>query len=178
MFTSVSLRKKNPAAKAVLFLFYSLFFALLLFPVLGCQTEADDDDPGIGLNPGLIGTWTLYAYSTTDVYAITPTRLSHHSYSTYPDPNLSGPIVFVYNFDAASGCLIVQRATDEKYTAVYYKDLDEDSVVLGDAYTVSDFNIDVTVPTLAEAITKFAPENKSLYGGDLSVAGTMQRIDR
>jgi hypothetical protein len=176
---SVSAGRKTPAAKAVFSLFSCLCLALLLFPVLGCQTEADDDS-GIGLNPKLIGTWALYSYETTDVYVISSATLSHHSYSSYRDPNLSGTIVSGYSFDptGTAGCLIVKRK-DDKFTAVYYKDLDnpKDTVVLGDAYTASDYNIDPAVDSLKEAIEKFTGESKDSYGAGLSGAGKVQRID-
>jgi hypothetical protein len=185
MFRSVSPGKKNPAAKAFFSLFCSLFLALLLFPVLGCQTESDDDD-GIGFNPGLLGTWVGYFADpnpsdpndreSTDVYFISPAKLSHHSYSAYPDPNLSGTIVFVSAFDASSGCLIIKRETDNKYTAVYYKDLAENTVKLGDASDPDATDYDPAVDTLEGAVARFTGEDKDYYGAGLIYAGTLTKI--
>ncbi|MDR0451638.1 MAG: hypothetical protein LBH15_01185, partial [Treponema sp.] len=115
--------------------------------------------------PGLIGAWTdsgeYNGNKWTDDYIITATTLTHaSSYSGIS----TGSIVYVYNFDNASGCLIVKYAEDN-YNAVYFQSLTATSVTLGDAFDSNGENYDSSVATLAEAIERFRPENAKDYGG-------------
>jgi hypothetical protein len=148
----------------------------------GCATE---DDPFVDdhiLNPGLAGTWLASGtyevggetFDWTDTYIITLVAgtIEHPEGYTWQ----SAKIVYVYNFNETSGCLIVEYTAGEanKYNAVYFKNLTDTSVLLGDAFTVETPALNPAVDTLDEAKTKFAPENASLYGGAEAQTGTPQ----
>jgi hypothetical protein len=151
-------------------LVFALFFA-------ACDQGGGFWDDG-SLNPGLVGTWFHdFGDNYTDKYIIEGTRLEGAliSHTTGWPSFASATIGFVYNFSDDAGCLIIERETD-KYTAVYYKSLSADSVILGDAYTVADYTIDPAVATLELAKTKFAPGNRDLYGGDLANASPLERV--
>jgi hypothetical protein len=141
--------------------------------VLGCKTEADEFVDDHKLNSGLVGTWKLEYEGGSDTYTITATTILHPS----GYPALTGTIKYVYNFSDTAGCIIVQRNTDDKYTAVYFKDLTANDVLLGDAYDVSisyPNDSDPAVNTLDEAKARFAPENAENYGGGTAQTGSKQ----
>jgi hypothetical protein len=154
-----------------IFAFYALSLVLVLLAGLFVFSACDDGSTGTA---SLIGTWKLSGDGFEDVYTITETSLIHN--------DLIASIEFTYKFSKKAGCLIVKYAngsvswgTDlsNKYSAVYYKDLNAKTVVLGDAYG-PDYT-DPSVDTLEEAKTKFSPANASLYGGDLEGAGKMNK---
>jgi hypothetical protein len=173
------LKGKFPTAKRVLPVF---FVSAVVFGFLLSACDLDDDDPyedPFELNPGLIGTWEASGSYTsggetitwTDTYKVTATTLEHVDSSTE-----TGNIVYVYNFSEAAGCIIILRS-DNKYTATYFKDLSEDSVLLGAAYDVSipyPGNNDPAVTTLAGAKERFKPGNAELYGGGSVQGGAPQ----
>jgi hypothetical protein len=167
MFSPVSLSRRRPAVKAAAFLFVVLCFTAL--SVLSCNLNGNDefvDDHK--LNQNLIGTWSKdFGGGFVDTYVITVITLSHTS--GFPVAFDASPIRYIYNFSETAGCFIVQRDTDNKFAAVYYKDLKSGSIIIGDAYNAADYS-DPAVDTLEEAKKKFAPENRDLYGGDLAAA--------
>jgi hypothetical protein len=178
MFTPVSPRRKNPAIKAAFFLFYSLCLALLLFPVLGCPLEDDDEDYGNGLNPGLIGTWAS-AYG--DKYSITGSRF------TFDDGyggGYAGTISYVTNFAANAGVIIIEYDDDNKpvyydsfdnygdpdhvlppkgnFIGIYYKELKPgNSVQMGVAYTAGG----AEEVSRENAVAAFTEGNEGTYMG-------------
>jgi hypothetical protein len=137
------------------------------------------------LNAGLIGTWQASGENDygpwTDTYTITTGTggeiggITHDEGYTWT----TAAIVYIYNFDAASGCLIVKYTTSgaDRYNAVYFKDLSDTQVLLGDAWDASDENYDSSVTTLAEAVERFRPENAETYGGGDAQMGSPQTRD-
>ncbi|MDR0722290.1 MAG: hypothetical protein LBF75_05785 [Treponema sp.] len=116
------------------------------------------------LLPGLLGTWTdsgeYNGAIWTDDYTITTTSVTHVASGVEE----TGSIEYVYNFDDASGCIIVKYA-DGKYNGVFFGNLTATTVDLGDAYDASATDYDSSVDTLAEAIERFKLENAETYGG-------------
>ena len=144
--------------------------------MLGCDTDGDSWTDDHVLNPNLRGTW-VYAYSYTyagveysgeDIYTITDTTV------TDPYGTTSGSIQYVHHFDKGktAGFLIIKRNSDNKFDAVYYKNLTSTSVIIGNAYdTTKDWQTESTdsaVTDLETAKTRFKDRTK--YGGDLSQA--------
>jgi hypothetical protein len=142
----------------------------------GCSTDSSFSDDH-KLNAKLVGTWKFTYDGGVDTYVINAQSgggggtISHVvEYGPY-----TATIEFVYNFSETSGCLIIEYtdgANDGRYSAVYFKDLKSNSVLLGDAYTVADYNIDVTVATLNEAKEKFTPANADKWGGGSAQEGS------
>jgi hypothetical protein len=155
-----------------------LWFAALLCAAAlvfsGCPLEDDEDDLPEGFNPELIGTWEASGDGWSDTYVIKSDggRVTIAHGDNEPDE-----IVYAYNFnpDSTAGCLITQRPSDDKYTAVYFQLLVPGTeVVLGSAWDTTipyPGNNDPAVATLEEAKERFAPENAEAYGG-----GTAQYI--
>jgi hypothetical protein len=150
----------------------------------GCSTDSSfiDDNK---LNQGLVGTWedsgTNESGSWTDTYVIKANSGGgggHQGTISHPEFGYeNATIEFVYNFSETSGCLIIKYTDGDKdgrYSAVYFKYLKSDSVLLGDAYDVADYTIDVTVANLNEAKEKFAPANADKWGGGSKQIGTPQ----
>jgi hypothetical protein len=135
------------------------------------------------LNQGLVGTW-IFPGDSPDPYTITagtPPTISHPSgfggYTDYTD----APIEYVYNFSETAGCLIIKRE-ENKYTAVYFKDLTASTVLLGDAYDTSIVydaskpnEADPATGTLGAAKERFKPENADSYGGGSAQTGNPQQ---
>jgi hypothetical protein len=178
MFTSTSLSRKRQAAKIVFSLFFALCLAALSFLVLGCPMDAESGSGALtedhSLNQRLVGAWYRdFGGGYTDSYTITAgSKITHPS--DFGNGLTNADIAYVYNFSNTAGCLIIKRDTDGKFTAVYYKELKTDSIIIGDA-----FNPDYTYPTadsLEAAKTTFAPENRTKYGGDLTNASPIDRV--
>jgi hypothetical protein len=150
----------------------------------------DDDDGEFvddhKLNEKLIGSWTASGDGWSDTFVITdgtPPTISHPSgWGDYTDYS-SASIEYVYNFSDAAGCLIIKRP-DDKFSAVYFKDLTATAVLLGNAYdtkvTYDENNpnaADPAVEDLEVAKERFKPENASEYGGGSAQSGTPQEKD-
>ncbi|MDR2080104.1 MAG: hypothetical protein LBP74_10330 [Treponema sp.] len=171
-----SLRKKM----FPLFLTVFLFTLTALLP--GCKHEPDPFVDDGKLNSGLIGTWKASGEndygSWSDTYTIKTAQGSAIGIISHPEGYSwkNATIVHVFNFNETSGCLIVKYTAGNavKYSAVYFKNLSDASVLLGDAFGPPPGYLDPAVDTLDEAITKFAPENASAYGGGDAQTGTPQ----
>jgi hypothetical protein len=133
----------------------------------GCETDPFVDTHE--LNPDLIGTWMASGEGWTDTYRISATNITHPEGVGFK----SGTIAYVYNFNETSGSIIVKRP-DNKYTAVFFKNLSGKSVLLGDAFGPAPDYADPAVSGLEEAKTKFGPENAGNYGGADAQTGTPQ----
>jgi hypothetical protein len=158
--------------------------ALLL---AGCPLEEDDFDDDLQLNQKLIGSWTASGDGWSDTYIIkagSPPKISHPSgdggYMDYTDASIK----HVYNFSDAAGCLIIERP-DGKFSAVYFKDLTANNVLLGNAYDtnkVYDGNNpngqDPATTTLEAAKERFKPENADAYGGGSAQGGDPQTREK
>jgi hypothetical protein len=126
---------------------------------------------------GLLGTWKdsggTGANAWTDDYVITNATVTYISSGSGTSV---GTIEYIYNFDEASGCIIIKFTVNpitdliDKYNAVYFQQLTANKVVLGSAYTVED-NTSSAVSTLDEAKERFKLANAATYGG-----GTAQYI--
>ncbi|GAB6391614.1 MAG: hypothetical protein MdMp014T_0987 [Treponematales bacterium] len=162
--------RASPPAKQARFAIGALLALVLVLG--GCEnTITNTLYPDNYLNLGLTGTWQASGEGWTDTYTITAGAISHpDGWPEYEDAR----IAWVYNFSNSAGCVIIQRVEDGKYTAVYFKDLSADSVLLGDAYTAADDTQPVEAGTLDEAKEKFAPANAERYGGGSAQAGTPQ----
>jgi hypothetical protein len=155
--------------------------ALLL---AGCPMEDDDFVDDHKLNQGLVGTW-IFSGDWPDPYTITagtPPTISHPSgFGGYTDYT-NASIEYVYNFSETAGCLIIKRE-ENKYTAVYFKDLTANTVLLGDAYDTSVEGYDENNPNAADpavadleaAKERFKPENADAYGGGSAQTGDPQQ---
>jgi hypothetical protein len=167
-------RHGSPAKRLSVVLFtLALIFSLGLS---GCEQEPDGkpfvDD--YKLNQALVGTWIGSGTGWSDTYIITSSAVSHSDgYPSYADASIE----HVYNFSETAGCIIIKRLEDDKYTATYFKELQGNSVLLGDAYDVAiayPANNDPAVNTLPEAKERFKPGNAELYGGGTAQGGTPQ----
>jgi hypothetical protein len=147
----------------------------------GCDTDGGYVDDHT-LNTGLIGTWDS---GLGDGYTITATTLNYNG-GGFGD--FTSTIRYIYNFSETAGVIIVEYITADadwdgspdptyvgKFQGVYFSSLTANTVKLGSAYTVADYTQPVEVDTLAEAKQKFKPANISLYGGELSGAGTQTK---
>jgi hypothetical protein len=157
----------------LMFFVFCLTAFLLSSCDLGVGDEFIDDNK---LNPRLIGTWSRdFGGGEIDTYIITAdSKITHPS--SFGNALTDAGIEYVYNFSDAAGCLIIERNTDNKFTAVYYKDLKTSSIIIGDAIN-PDLKTYPTAKDLEEAKTMFAPENRTKYRGDLSKVAPISRTD-
>ncbi|MDR0878032.1 MAG: hypothetical protein LBN21_08265 [Treponema sp.] len=168
---------KSVFAQKILFVFTVVCLAIGALSFVGCPLDPDDGDESDELNSGLIGTWFAdFGGGYTDTYIVTATTISH------PDgwpPYADASIEWVYNFNSGgtAGCIIIKRAEDNKYNAVYFKELTATTVLLGDAYDTTitwPDDTDSSVATLDEAKNRFKPENADTYGGGSAQTGLPQ----
>jgi hypothetical protein len=163
---------------------FVLFMVLGALSFTGCPMEGSNAFVDYHkLNPGLIGTWKISGDGWTDTYQITAGTGKQIGYISHPDgfqPYNDAVIEYVYNFDETSGCIIMKYtdgSNSGRYNAVYFKDILNNSVLLGDAYDTAipyPGNNDSSVSTLTEAKEKFAPKNAEAYGGGGKQEGTPQ----
>jgi hypothetical protein len=161
-----------------------LFFALCLVTgaalFTGCPMDGGGDDFGNELGK-LVGTWS----SGYDGYEITPTTLNYDDGmapgSEWDGGDYTSDIEYVHKFSETAGVIIVKyttapaSSTAGKYQGVYFKDLEADTVLLGNAYTVADYTQSPEVDSLEAAKDKFVSEaNIELYGGGSALVGASQ----
>lgn len=206
MFIPASLSGKRQAAKTLFSLFFALCLGALPILVPGCNMDLESGeaaDAGSGgstgggsggsgltdtgngetvydvpdLNPGLISTWSKdFGGGYVDTYIITADNKITHP-SSFGNALTNAGIAYVYNFSDTAECLIVRRDTDGKFTAVYYKDLTADSIIIGDAIAREGGGyIYPTADSLEEAKIKFAPANRPTYGGNLTSVSPIFKV--
>jgi hypothetical protein len=136
-------------------------------------------------NAGLAGTWTVSggegANAWTDTFTITlgagaqKTRISHSGSFGYTDAEVE----YVYNITDTAGCIIIKYPAGSNsgrlFDAVYFKDLSDTQVLLGDAYDATDPGWDAAVYSLDAAIERFDPANAEAYGGWTAQMGSPQQ---
>lgn len=175
--------RKNALLKNAFSLFAVLCLVIGALSFTGCPVDGGGSGDN-KLNDGLIGTWVFNYEGGDDTYTITATTVSHITgFGDFTDYS-NATIEYVYNFSNTAGCLIIQRhkAGDNKYSAVYFKNLTTTTVLWGDArdITIVDYDpanpnaADPAVTTLTEAKNKFRPENAENWGGGSAQTGTPQ----
>ena len=130
-----------------------LILLVLLFVLGSCSGGNDIDDtnyPG-SLPVTLEGVWSFDG-TDADRYTISSVAIQHEMVFGGFDYGFAGTIHFVSNYSNNSGVIIFKDSADNKFKAVYYRDLTVGTVRLGDAYT--GFSMAET-STLEEAIAKF-----------------------
>jgi hypothetical protein len=172
--------KKSPAARRLLPAFF-LLGAILLLSGCGLYGAVGGDDANIpGSLPFLLrGEWAYIQPGNAvpaERYLITdtaPDPTIEYGYGGGISPfDYGGTIVFVSNYNADSGVIIVKYAPGKKpsyplyndgdFGAVYYRNLTGDSVQLANAINLSDMSAPDTA-SQEEAVEKFTRMMRGSY---------------
>ncbi|GHT58232.1 hypothetical protein FACS1894109_12140 [Spirochaetia bacterium] len=163
--------RKNALLRNTFSLFAVFTLVMGALSLVGCDTD-NGGDPDHELNEKLVGTWFAdFGGGYTDTYIVTKTAISHpDGFPAYK----AASIEYVDNFSNTAGCIIIKRTEDDKYTAVFFKDLSANTVLLGDAFGPAPDYADPGVATLELARERFKPENAENWGGGSAQGGTPQ----
>ena len=136
-----------------------LMLMLLLLVLSSCSTDVDDTNYPGTLPASITGIWSFDG-TDADRYTISAGTIRHEMVYEEVDYGFSGTIDFVSNYSTDSGVIIFKDSADDKFKAVYYRDLTANTVRLADAYT--GFILAETI-TLEDAIAKFTRGNWGDY---------------
>ena len=140
-----------PSHKAKNFLFVSL---IILAAILGgCSTDPEDDANYPGTLPNALkGKWV---FDSDNYYEIGENSVIYASAWEGADYGFEGSILFVSNYGADSGIIIIQYTKGapnpaKKFTGIYFRNLTPNTVQLANAINLSDYSYADT-ETLEEA---------------------------
>jgi hypothetical protein len=168
--------RKFQAARPLCYAFF-IFAAALFFSGCDLYGTAGGNDVNIpGSLPFLLrGKW-VYVQPGNSVpaeqYTITGAAIEYGYGGGSSVYDYAGAIAFVSNYDSGSGVIIIEydpakkpgysRYNNGNFGAVYYRNLQDDSVRLANAINLSDMSAPDTA-TLDEAVKKFTPMMMGVY---------------